>query len=125
MTRWNIQPAEVGGVLTTVVGHIGEEGGGEGLIGTASSFEHCIIRCGEIPDNSLPIGIALGEFADHYFGLIGDMAALTSSAVQGASEATIAYIDGDLEMAAQHQAAAGTVPEPVDPYASLDPTVPR
>ncbi len=42
------------------------------------------------------------------------MTALTSSALQGASEATMAYINGDLEMAAQHEAAAGEVPEPED-----------
>ncbi|MFI6578832.1 DUF6507 family protein [Nocardiopsis sp. NPDC050513] len=112
MSSWDIQPAEVAGVLTRVAGHFGEEGG-EGLIGAATGLEHCVGRCVEIPA-SFPIEVAFGEFADFYFGLVGDMAAVTSSALTGAAEATLAYRNGQEDMAAQHQAAAGQVPEPVD-----------
>ncbi|WP_435109514.1 DUF6507 family protein [Nocardiopsis synnemataformans] len=99
--------------MTAVVGHLGEESGGEGLIGAANGFEQYFSLCFESA-RSGPVQTSLTEFAEHHFGLIGDMTALTSSALQGASEATMAYINGDLEMAAQHEAAAGEVPEPED-----------
>lgn len=112
MSKWEIRPAEVGGVLTTVVGHLGEEGG-DGMIGHMTDIGEYIDLCHE-EANSGPISTALAEVAEYHFGLMGDMAALTASAVQGTYEATMAYIEGDLEMAAQHQAAAGQVPEPLD-----------
>lgn len=111
MSSWNIQPDEVQGVLVAVAGHIGEAGGREGLIGAADRFADYFNMCVESA-NDPAIVTSLYEFADHHFGLVEDMAALTSSALQGASEATVAYIEGDLEMAAEHEAAAGVVPEP-------------
>ncbi|WP_150249363.1 DUF6507 family protein [Nocardiopsis deserti] len=116
MTSWNIQPAEVGGVLTAVVGHMGEEGGGEGLIGAANGFGQYLFLCFE-SSNSGPVQTSLEEFGAHHLGLIGDMAALASSAVQGASQATMAYINSQTDMASQYEAAAGVVPEPEDPTA--------
>lgn len=119
MSNWNIQPQEVGGVLTTVAGHIGEEGGSEGLIGCMNKIEDRLTSISEEAD-SVPISIALGEFAQHYFGVMGDMASLTISAIEGAGEATNHYVNGNLEMAAESQAGAGEVPEPeftpYDPY---------
>ncbi|MCK9872535.1 DUF6507 family protein [Nocardiopsis dassonvillei] len=79
MSGWNIRPADVGAVLTSVVGHIGEEGGGDGLVGAMASAENLITAVSEEAD-STPVSVALGEFAEHDFGLMGDMAGLTVSA---------------------------------------------
>ena len=114
MSQWNIQPAAVGGVLTAVVGHLGEEGGGDGLIGVMQKVEEHIVDSGDYSKSPI-IGMALGEFAEHYFGIMGDMAGLTVAAVTGASEATTHYVEGDLEMAAESQANAGVIPEPEPP----------
>ncbi|QUX28727.1 hypothetical protein KGD83_26545 [Nocardiopsis akebiae] len=114
MTGWNIQPAEVGAVLTSVAGYIGEEGGDDGLVGAMTSAESLITAVSEEAD-STPVSVALGEFAEHNFGLMGDMAGLTVSAVTGASEATTHYFNGNLDMAAEAQENAGVVPEPEPP----------
>ncbi|MEU0239515.1 DUF6507 family protein [Nocardiopsis sp. NPDC006198] len=111
MSSWNIQPAEVGGVLTTVAGHLGEEGGGDGLVGHITKVGEYVNLCAEEVGGG-PVQASLAEVGEYYFGQMGDMVALTVSAVQGAYEATMSYIEGDLEMAAQHQAAAGEIPEP-------------
>jgi hypothetical protein len=114
MSGWNIQPAEVGAVLTSVAGYIGEEGGGDGLVGAMTSAENLITAINE-EANSTPVSVALGEFAEHNFGLMGDMAGLTVSAVTGASEATTHYFNGNLDMAAEAQENAGVIPEPEPP----------
>ncbi len=114
MSKWNIQPAEVGSVLTKVAAHIGEEGGSDGLVGSMTSTENLLTSISEEAD-STPVSIALGEFAQHNFELMGDMTKLTVSAVTGASEATTQYVKGNLEMAAEAQENAGVVPEPETP----------
>ncbi|WP_174545951.1 DUF6507 family protein [Nocardiopsis dassonvillei] len=114
MSGWNIQPAEVGAVLTSVAGYIGEEGGSDGLVGAMTSAENLITAINE-EANSTPVSVALGEFAEHNFGLMGDMAGLTVSAVTGASEATTHYFNGNLDMAAEAQENAGVIPEPEPP----------
>ncbi|MCP3014991.1 DUF6507 family protein [Nocardiopsis dassonvillei] len=111
MSQWNIQPAAVGGVLTAVAGHLGEEGGGDGLIGVMQKVEEHLVDSGDYAKSPV-IGMALGEFAEHYFAIMSEMAGLTVSAVSGASEATTHYVEGDLDMAAESQASAGTIPEP-------------
>ncbi|MFD6096008.1 DUF6507 family protein [Nocardiopsis flavescens] len=114
MSQWNIQPAAVGGVLQSVAGHLGEEGSGEGLVGVMESVEEHLMDCGEYAKSGI-IGMALGEFAGHYFGIMGDIAGLTMAAVTGASEATTHYMNGNLEMAEESQANAGVIPEPEPP----------
>ncbi|MES0834653.1 DUF6507 family protein [Nocardiopsis tropica] len=47
MSSWNIQPAEVGGVLTTVADHLGEEGGGDGLVGHITKVGEYVNLCVE------------------------------------------------------------------------------
>jgi hypothetical protein len=115
VSTWDIDAAEVGGVLTEVAGHLGEAGGSEGLVGSAESFGLHIELCATEAASG-PIGVALSEFAEHHFGLIGDMAALTSSAITGTCEAVIAYEEGQGSMeaqaeAAEHQASAGEIPQ--------------
>ncbi|OOC56647.1 MULTISPECIES: DUF6507 family protein [Nocardiopsis] len=111
MSKWNIQPSDVGGVLTAVAAHIGEEGGSEGLVGAMTAVEELVTEI-STEANSAPVSVALGEFAQHNFDLMGDMASLTVSAVSGASEATTQYVNGNLDMAAEAQENAGVVPEP-------------
>ncbi|MFI6578828.1 DUF6507 family protein [Nocardiopsis sp. NPDC050513] len=122
MSTWDITPSDVGGVLTAVAGHLGEEGGSDGLVGSMTAIEGRLTAINE-KAGSVPVSVALGEFAEHHFGLLSGMASLTVSAVTGTSEATTAYVNGNLEMAAQHQAAAGEVPEP-EPRNPGGPNVP-
>lgn len=114
MTAWDIQPADVGAVLTSAISYLGEEGGSEGLFGDMDTIENKVTTL-STHINSAPIGIALGEFAEHYFGLMGDMLALTSNAVKQTSEATTAYVEGNRDMALEAQQNAGVIPDPPPP----------
>src|SRR5699024_12756867 len=68
-----------------------------------------------------PITIAIGEFSEHYFGLIGDMLSLTSNALQETSNAVTHYVNGQEEMALESQENAGVVPPPPPPPGSGPP----
>ena len=114
MTAWDIEPSEVGTVLTTTMSYLGEEGGTDGLFGDMETIEQRVTTL-STHINSNPIGIALGEFAGHYFGLMGDMLALTSNAVRQTSEATTAYVEGNQTMALEAQQNAGVIPDPPPP----------
>ncbi|MGQ4269891.1 DUF6507 family protein [Nocardiopsis changdeensis] len=107
MSTWNIQPGEVGGVLTTVFSHIGDEEGTSGLTGNMTDLGEHLVDA-DTHAASGPIGQALGEFAEHYFRVLGDTVGLASRAVNGAGEATLHYVNGDLEMAAEAQEAVIT-----------------
>lgn len=115
MTAWDIQPSDVGAALTNTISHLGEEGGSDGLFGDMNTIENRVTALnGHI--NSTPIGIALSEFAEHYFGLMGDMLSLTANAVQQTSKATTAYVEGDQTMALDVQQKAGVIPDPTRPH---------
>ncbi|GHC94972.1 hypothetical protein GCM10007079_46060 [Nocardiopsis terrae] len=114
MGSWSVDPGQVGTVLTQVAGYIGEEGGGEGLLGHMDAIQEAITGS-ESAAHSTPVSIALGEFCGHYFGVMGEMVAKTASGIEGASDATNAYVNGDLEMAAEAQSTAGEVPDPTVP----------
>ncbi|MDE3723290.1 MULTISPECIES: DUF6507 family protein [Nocardiopsis] len=102
MSTWNIQPAEVGAILDTVFSHIGDEEGTSGLTGdTVDLGDHLVDA--DTHAASAPIGQALSEFAEHYFGVLGEAIGLASGAVNGAGEATLHYVNGNLEMAAEAQ----------------------
>jgi hypothetical protein len=110
MSAWNIQPQEATTILSAVSGHVGDEEGTEGLTGHMKSLETHLNEA-DSAAASAPIGVALGELAAHYFGEIGDMVAISSSAVAGAGEAILHYTNGNLEMAAESQAHAGEMPD--------------
>ncbi|WP_159943957.1 MULTISPECIES: DUF6507 family protein [unclassified Nocardiopsis] len=120
MTAWNIQPSEVGAVLTNTYSHIGEEGGSDGLFGDMQTIEDRVTALSDHV-NSTPIRVALGEFAEHYFGVMGDMLSLTGNAVTQTSEATTAYVEGNEEMALEAQRNADVVPPPPPPPSSGGP----
>ena len=91
------------------MGHVGEEGGGDGLIGGMERLETNLTDASEHAASPV-VSMALGEFADHFFGVTGDMVRLTGSAIEGAGEATNHYNNGNLEMAEESQANAGEIP---------------
>ncbi|MFW6640711.1 DUF6507 family protein [Nocardiopsis algeriensis] len=124
MSTWDIQPAEVGGVLKTVAGHLGEQGSGEGLVGVMEKIQDDIETMGTYTDSPI-VNMALGEFASHYFPIMKGMASLTISAVTGASQATTHYMNGNLEMAEDAQENAGVVPEPEPKRPMYGPYVPQ
>lgn len=120
MTAWDLEPDQISGVLGTVAGHIGDEEATEGLslhsksLGTALNDANAAAK-------SAPIATALEEFSTHCFDMVGDMVGLGSSAVQGAGDAAMHYVNGNLEMAAEAQSNAGTV-EDADRTGSAGPS---
>ncbi|MEV2277783.1 DUF6507 family protein [Nocardiopsis sp. NPDC049922] len=110
VSGWNIQVPEVSGVLNQVHGHIGDEDATTGLTGNMTDLGGCLEEV-STHAASAPIGIALAEFAEHYFGVLGEAVGLGASAVSGASEATLYYVEGNHAMAAQAQANAGQIPD--------------
>ncbi|MFV2195946.1 DUF6507 family protein [Nocardiopsis sp. LOL_012] len=99
MPSWDIDPQEVGGVLSSTASHIGEEEGPDGLLGQMRSLEFDTTLT-EAHINSTPVTIAL----------------------ECTSEATTHYMDGQYEMAEEAQNNAGTVPLPPPPPYTVDPT---
>lgn len=111
MSGWDIDPEGVGAVLRKVFDHTGGEDGEGGLVGTLTTMgEHLdyAAQCSK----SFPVITALAEFADHYRGPLENMVAKTSSAIDGCGTATRAYMNGNLEMAAEAQNNAGTITDP-------------
>lgn len=111
MSAWDIQVPEVNGVLLNVADLVGDEEGTSGLSGDYLRLGESLEEVGTAA-GSVPISIALGEFAAHFLGIVGDMIALGASATAGAGEATAHYMNGNLEMAQTCQANAGVVPDP-------------
>lgn len=58
------------------------------------------------------VAAALGGFDEAQAGDIGFVFGRMGAAVSGAAQATRAYVEGDLEMAANAQAAASAAPDP-------------
>ncbi|CAM3753199.1 DUF6507 family protein [Nocardiopsis rhodophaea] len=111
MSGWDINPEGVGGVLQTVSGHLGDEEGTEGLTSDIKSFGNHI-ETAAVKSDSGPIGTALHGFFDKYSEEMRAMASKTASAINGCGNAVSAYMDGNLEMAAEAQSNAGTVEDP-------------
>jgi hypothetical protein len=114
MSAWNIQVSEVNGVLRSVSGLIGDEEGTTGLSGEYTDLGGSLEEVGTAA-SSVPISIALGEFGEHFLGIVGEMISLSSRATGGAGEATVHYANGNLEMAEEAQANAGVVSDPYLP----------
>ncbi|MBB6173853.1 hypothetical protein HNR23_003913 [Nocardiopsis mwathae] len=111
MSSWDINPDGVGGVLKSVSGHLGDEAGTEGLTGEITAVGKNM-ETAAAKAASEPIGIALRGFFGFCSADMGAMAAKTASAVNGCSGAVVAYMNGNLEMAAEAQANAGFVEDP-------------
>ncbi|MEV5277583.1 MULTISPECIES: DUF6507 family protein [unclassified Streptomyces] len=113
---WDVSPAGVSGVLQKTA-HAAEamSTAGTGMqtsLKSAASSAGTISGpyCGTAPPIG-PVGAALGEFMEHKAQELGYIAVRTGRSMQGAFDATTAYIHGDLQMAANKQAQA--VKEPV------------
>ncbi|SEF44209.1 hypothetical protein SAMN04489712_10134 [Thermomonospora echinospora] len=111
MTGWNIAPGEVANVVTTVGGYIGDADGGDGLVGQIEDFARHV-EDAAMAASSMPIGTALKEYVTHTSPGLKGMVTKTASCVTGAVQATKAYINGDLEMAAEAQRNAVDAPAP-------------
>lgn len=116
MDSWDINPEQVGQVLSETFGHLGEEGSSDGLLGNMQDISTKVETINEMAE-SFPISVALSEFCEHYFGVMGEMVSKTVSGLEGASDATTAYVNGDLEMASEAQSTAGQIPTPLPPGA--------
>ncbi|WP_017615260.1 DUF6507 family protein [Nocardiopsis salina] len=92
MSGWSIQIDAVSGVLTTVLGHLGDEDATEGLSGSIQTMDTAVQSAAEECGDSFPVETALGLFMSHYGPLCGQMVRRTGSAVTACSEV-------DLEMA--------------------------
>lgn len=105
MTKWDIDPAGVRTVLQNTQTIAGEfegqmtslNGGVEGA--AAQSCSPIVVK-------------ALSGFAQSVSADIGFVFARTGACMGGAANATNAYVDGDLEMAANAQSSATAAPDP-------------
>lgn len=109
MSKWDIQPAGVRRVLdqTATVANAFES--------LAANLATAIDGAGAESSSGIVVA-ALGEFAA---GVKTDMTFMNTRTVNcltAASKATTAYLQGDLEMAANAQSAAAAAP---DPYAVM------
>ncbi|WP_017539040.1 DUF6507 family protein [Nocardiopsis halophila] len=105
MSRWNIDVYGVSVVLTNLGDKLGIEGGGlSSTIDSAADGIETALNNAKSP----PVEGALGGFFDHFFDETDAMFVRSMSCIQGASEATLAYNQGQEEMAAQAQKEAGS-----------------
>ncbi|WP_413452999.1 DUF6507 family protein [Georgenia phoenicis] len=100
MAGWRITPEGVGTVLTSV------GTAADLLSGTIDELPPAAEAAAAGTGNSPVIADALIGFFEHYAPTLESIGTRINNAVGGASAATRAYIDGDLEMAGEVQAAA-------------------
>ncbi|MFB6944952.1 MULTISPECIES: DUF6507 family protein [unclassified Streptomyces] len=118
MTGWDLKPQGISGVLKTTgevasklqtyatsygdhlssaassAGTISAEGGGDGGGGGGKDGEKAV---GGL------VALALSQFAEHTTPDLKFVAARAGKSLQGAVDATTAYLNGDLDMAAEAQ----------------------
>lgn len=110
MTAWDIRPAEVGGVLSrTATAAEGLSKAGQSVQKTLPSAATAAgtisgMVCGPVPSG--PVAGALGEFVKKWSSDLTYIAKRTAASLNGASEATRHYVEGDVEMAATTQSEA-------------------
>ncbi|MEU3156909.1 DUF6507 family protein [Streptomyces griseoincarnatus] len=111
MTGWDISPSGVSGVLKETAK------AAEGLSNTGKALQESMpsaaksagtIQQGGVERSGVqgPVGAALGEFFTAYQEKLMYVAVRTSNSLNGAADATNAYVKGDLDMAARAQANA-------------------
>jgi uncharacterized protein DUF6507 len=112
---WDIQPQGVQGVVDqTVTAAEGIQGWGTGYsehLRTASTSAGTLAMVGEpVPEAGI-VGAALSEFAEATQTDVQFIVARASASLQGVSAATMAYLEGDLDMARLAQQEALRPPE--------------
>lgn len=105
MSRWDISPTGVRGVLTRTQAVAGEF---EGHMTSMNSA----MESGVGEASSEPIAAALTGWVDAKRPSIEFLFSRTAASINGAAQATNHYLQGDLEMAANAQASATAAPDP-------------
>lgn len=103
-SSWSIQTNTVSSVLTTVMGHLGDQEGNEGLSGNISALDTAVQGAATESADSMPVSTAIGMFMEHFSPVCGQMVKRTSSALSGCAQATEHYVAGDYAMAEEAQA---------------------
>lgn len=105
---WDIEPGGVATVVTKVGGYVTGDGG---LVKELDNFSTHMGNAATA-SASAPINTALKELAGYVSPGLKGMVTKTGSCITGAVNATKAYIQGDLEMAAEAQRNAVSAPAP-------------
>ncbi|WP_214407022.1 DUF6507 family protein [Pseudonocardia lacus] len=105
MTRWDIDPAGVRSVLTNTEAVAQEFDGQMQTLNTG-------IEGAAAQSSSEIVASALAGFAESAAADIGFVFTRTGACLSGAAQATNAYVEGDLQMAANAQASADAAPDP-------------
>lgn len=115
MSGWDITPSGVESILSLV--GLAADDLSKDLKAYGKSVEEAAVYAGTISGPYCgsgppvgPVGTAVANFASDTRGQITFMAARIKKTMKGTVEATNAYIDGDLAMAAQTQREAAKVP---------------
>lgn len=98
---WDIDPAGVATVLGKVIGHYaGKDGDGKGgLVKQAGQFAQSVNDV-VVAASSEPISVALNEYSkEHASPEFKSMFRRLHRCIEGAGDATKAYVEGDTEMA--------------------------
>lgn len=105
MSEWDIDVYGVSLVLTDLSDQLGIDGGGftSTIDSTADGLTMALDSA-----KSPPVEAALNDFLGHFTTETDAMFTRTLSCLQGVNEATLAYNDGQEEMAAEAQRQAGT-----------------
>lgn len=106
MSSWNIDVFGVHGVLSVYNNQLGIEGGGlsDEIDSTGRGIEMALENA-----KSPPVETALAGFFEHYASQTDTMFLKALACLKGASDATLAYQNGDHEMALTAQEEAGKV----------------
>jgi hypothetical protein len=105
VSRWDIQPSGVQGVLQQT------QSVAEHFDGHMRAMNTAMEGAGTQASSGI-IGQALAGFAESQRQSIEFVFSRTGAAMTGAANATRAYVQGDLEMAANAQASASGAPDP-------------
>lgn len=103
MSRWSIDPPGVSGVVKRT----GERA--EGFETAATSMSNALSGAAGACGSEIVAG-AISGFAQHIGPSIGAVAQRTGRVLTGAVDATKAYVEGDLAMAATAQSNAAAAP---------------
>ncbi|RKS10328.1 hypothetical protein DFP74_6091 [Nocardiopsis sp. Huas11] len=104
MSQWDIDVYGVSLVLENLSGQLGLDGGGFSatIDSTAEGINSAMVSA-----KSSPVESALSDFLAYYHGETGTVFTRSLSCLKGANDATIAYNEGQEEMAATAQNQAG------------------
>lgn len=109
MSKWNLDPGGIKGVV--------ERTGGEAkrFEGAAKTYGEALQGAAESSGSNL-VASALAGFASHHKPTLEAMGERAARVLNGAVNATNAYLDGDLQMAANAQHQALSPPKQGDAY---------